>query len=496
MNLKELASALLIAHIHGDAEREITGMEADSRKVNPGDVFFCIPGLIADGHDFAPKAVELGAAALVTERVLDLSVPQIVVKDARYAMAALSAHFYRYASKSMKVIGITGTNGKTTSTYLIEKILSDQGFTTGLMGNIHIKVGDEYVENKSTNTQEAVELQRILRKMADCKTDYCVMEVTSNGLDMGRVKGVHFRTGIFTNLTQDHLDYHKTMDNYRAAKGLLFSRLGNSFSANPDERQFAVLNGDDPASDYFKSITAAQVITYGIDTPCDVRAEQIRVTSQGTEFKLVSFVGEAWFRMKLVGKFNVYNALGAIASTLAEGVALEQIRNSLEGVAVVEGRMEPVSEGQDYLVLVDYAHTPDGLENALSTIKEFAEGRIITVFGCGGDRDRTKRPLMGKVTAAYSDYLFVTSDNPRTEDPDAILQDIVPGLEEAGVPQNKYELIVDRKAAIQKAIELAGPGDVVLIAGKGHETYQDIMGVKHDFDDRLVAKAAIRGRSR
>lgn len=493
MKLQELASALLITHIHGDAETEITGIEADSRKIKTGDLFLCIPGLIADGHDYAPKAIALGASALVTERVLDLPIPQLVVKDARYAMAALSAHFYGYPSKELKLIGITGTNGKTTSTYLIEKILRDQGFTTGLMGTIQMKIGDTYTEMERT-TLEAVDLQRSFRQMREQKTDYCIMEVSSHALELGRVKGIHFRSGIFTNLTQDHLDYHKTMDAYAAAKGLLFSRLGNGFSADLKDRQYAILNADDAASHTFSKLTAAQIITYGIENECDVRATNIRITAQGTEFKLISFAGEAFFRMKLVGKFNVYNALGSIAAALAEGIPLEAIRNSLEDITVVDGRMEVVNEGQDYLVLVDYAHTPDGLENALSTVRDFAEGKVITVFGCGGDRDRTKRPLMGKVTAKYSDYLYVTSDNPRTENPDAILADIVPGLKEVNYPKEQYELIADRKKAIQKAIEGAGPKDVILIAGKGHETYQDVMGVKHDFDDRLVAKAAIRGR--
>ncbi|MDD9270028.1 UDP-N-acetylmuramoyl-L-alanyl-D-glutamate--2,6-diaminopimelate ligase [Paenibacillus sp. GCM10023248] len=496
MKLQELASVLLITYIHGNADTEITGIEADSRKIKPGNLFLCIPGLTVDGHDYAPKAIALGASALVTERVLDLPVPQLVVKDARYAMAALAAHFYGYPSQQMKMIGVTGTNGKTTTTYLLDKIISDQGFKTGLMGNIHIKIGEQYEENKATNTQESLELQRILRKMADAQVDYCVMETSSHGLEMGRVKGIHFRSGIFTNLTQDHLDYHQTMENYAAAKGLLFSRLGNEFSGDPQERQYAVLNADDAASELFGRLTAAQVITYGIEQPCDVRATNIRITAKGTSFQLVSFAGNAEFQMKLVGKFNVYNALGAISAALAEGFPLEAIKRSLESIAVVDGRMEVVDEGQDYLVLVDYAHTPDGLENALSTVREFAEGRVVTVFGCGGDRDKTKRPLMGKVTASYSDYLYVTSDNPRTEDPEAILRDIVPGLQEANYPDNRYELIADRKKAIQKAIEGAGPKDVILIAGKGHETYQDIMGVKHDFDDRLVAKAAIKGRTR
>ncbi|WNR46438.1 UDP-N-acetylmuramoyl-L-alanyl-D-glutamate--2,6-diaminopimelate ligase [Paenibacillus roseipurpureus] len=495
MKLQELASALLITRIHGDIDTEITGIEADSRKVKPGDLFLCIPGLKVDGHDYAPKAIALGASALVTERVLDVPVPQLVVKDARYAMAALAAHFYGYPSKSLKMIGITGTNGKTTSTYLLEKIIADRGFTTGLMGNIHIKIGDAYIENTATNTQEAHELQRILREMADAGTQYCMMEVSSHGLDMGRVKGIHFRSGIFTNLTQDHLDYHKTMESYAAAKGLLFARLGNDFSADPNLRQYAILNADDEASQMFQRVTAAQVITYGIDNECDVRASDIRMSSKGTEFHVNSFAGEAQFRMQLVGKFNVYNALGAITAALAEGFLLADIKASLERITSVDGRMEVVNEGQDYLVLVDYAHTPDGLENALSTVSEFAEGRVITVFGCGGDRDRTKRPLMGKIAAQYSDYIYVTSDNPRTENPEAILDDIEPGLLEVNYPANQYTLVADRKKAIHQAIDGAGPKDVILIAGKGHETYQDIMGVKHDFDDRLVAKAAIKGRT-
>lgn len=495
MKLTELASALLITRIVGDADTDITGIEADSRKIKPGDLFLCIPGLTVDGHDYAPKALALGASALVTERELDLPIPQLVVKDARYAMAALAAHFYGYPSEEMKMIGITGTNGKTTTTYLLEKILADQGFTTGLMGNIHIKIGNEYHENKATNTQEALELQRILRQMADSGTEYCVMEVSSHGLAMGRVKGVSFRTGIFTNLTQDHLDYHKTMEAYTEAKGLLFARLGNSFNGEPAGRKYAVLNVDDAASERFEELTAAQVITYGIDQPCDVQATDIRMTSQGTAFEVRTFAGNRSLQLRLVGKFNVYNTLAAISAALAEGISLDAICDSLAAVQVVEGRMEVVDEGQPYLVLVDYAHTPDGLENALSTVCEFAEGRVITVFGCGGDRDRTKRPVMGKVAASYSDYVYVTSDNPRTEDPEAILRDIVPGLEELHYPEDQITLIADRRKAIQMAIEGAGPKDVVLIAGKGHETYQDMMGVKHDFDDRLIARAAIRGRN-
>ncbi|WP_284638752.1 UDP-N-acetylmuramoyl-L-alanyl-D-glutamate--2,6-diaminopimelate ligase [Paenibacillus silviterrae] len=495
MQLKELASLLMVRRVVGDESIELTGIQTDSRKVAPGDLFICITGLSVDGHKFAEAAIGLGAAALIVERELDVPVPQLIVKDSRYAMAVVASHFYGYPSRELKVIGVTGTNGKTTTSYLLEKILRDQGHTTGLMGNIHIKVGDEFLVNHSTNTQEALELQRILRRMRDVGTEYCIMEVSSHGLALGRVKGTQFRTGIFTNLTQDHLDYHGTMEKYQAAKALLFSRMGNGFSAKPEERAFAVLNADDAATADFAEQTAAQVITYGIERQADVRAENIRVTAKGTEFRCVTFAGTTDFAMKLVGEFNVYNSLGAIAAALAEGIELERIKESLEGVASVEGRMEIVDEGQPFLVLVDYAHTPDGLENALATIRQFAEGRVISVFGCGGDRDRRKRPLMGQVTAKYSDYLLVTSDNPRTEEPQQILEDIVPGIREAGFDEDSYELVVDRREAIHKAIRLAGPKDIVLIAGKGHETYQEIMGRKIDFDDRLVAKDAIRGRS-
>ncbi|MFE5319872.1 UDP-N-acetylmuramoyl-L-alanyl-D-glutamate--2,6-diaminopimelate ligase [Paenibacillus sp. NPDC056579] len=495
MQLKELASQLAVSRILGDAETEFTGIQTDSRKVRPGDLFLCIPGLVTDGHQFAAKAVELGAAALVVEHDVDVNVPKLLVKDSRYAMAVIANYFYGYPSREMKLIGVTGTNGKTTSTYLIDAILSDQGFRTGLMGTIQMKIGSEITLMERT-TLEAIDLQRNLRLMADAGTDYCVMEVSSHALDLGRVKGCGFRTGIFTNLTQDHLDYHETMEQYQAAKGLLFSRMGNEFHGDPSRHSYAVLNADDPASDYYAKQTAAQVITYGIDRQADVRAEDIQITSKGTRFRCVTFRGTADFHTRLVGKFNVYNALGAITAALLEGIPIEAVKQSLEAVQSVDGRMEVVDGGQPFLVLVDYAHTPDGLENALSTIKQFAAGRIITVFGCGGDRDRKKRPLMGKVAASYSDYLYVTSDNPRSEDPRSILEDIIPGIEQAGMSSDRFELIADRREAIQKAVAQATSDDVVLIAGKGHETYQEIMGVKHDFDDRKVAKEAIRGRYR
>ncbi|MCR8634968.1 UDP-N-acetylmuramoyl-L-alanyl-D-glutamate--2,6-diaminopimelate ligase [Paenibacillus radicis (ex Xue et al. 2023)] len=498
MQLKELASRLTASRISGDGSINITGIQIDSRKVKPGDLFVCVSEKIGikDRHLFAEQAVSNGASALVVEYDVESDVPKLFVKNTWDALSILSCHFYEYPSNSMKVIGITGTNGKTTSSYLLEKILSHNGFVTGLMGNIHVKIGSDYIINHENNTQDAHNLQRNFRKMVEQGTDYCIIEVSSHGLDMGRVKGTKFRTGIFTNLTQDHLNYHGSMENYKAAKGLLFSRLGNEYVSDPDEQRFAVLNADDPASVDYARLTAAQIVTYGITNEADVRADMIKMNSKGTSFRCTTFRGTLDFQTHLIGEFNVYNSLAAITAALLEGITLESIKESLESIGSVEGRMEVVDEGQDFLVLVDYAHTPDGLDNALSTIKQFAEGQIHCVFGCGGDRDRTKRPVMGAVTARYSNHLYVTSDNPRMEDPQRIVEDIEPGIVSAGFSKDSYELIVDRKAAIKKAIAAASPKDVVLIAGKGHETYQDIQGIKHDFDDRSVAKEAIRGRYR
>jgi len=493
MRLKDIGLLLAVSRIIGDENIEITGIQMHHAKVKPGDLFFCIRGAVFDGHDYAPAAIRSGAAAIVAERELDVPVPQLVVKDSRYAMAIISAHFYGYPSDEMNVIGVTGTNGKTTTCLMIEHILSGLGYPTGLMGTVKIKIGEKEYPAERT-TMESLELQRWFRQMREADAEYAVMEVSSHALELGRVKGVNFRTAVFTNLTQDHLDFHQTMEKYKAAKALLFSRMGNTFGSTPGRQKFAVLNADDPASDDFARQTAAQVITYGIHREADVRAADIRVTASGTAFTVSGFGGDMQFRMKLLGKFNVYNALAATAAVLAEGIPLSDIGKRLERMEVAPGRMETVDGGQPFLVIVDYAHTPDGLRNALSAIKEFAERKIICVFGCGGDRDRTKRPRMGAIAAELSDYVIVTSDNPRTEDPEAILRDIEAGLKEAECGSDRYELITDRRQAIQKAIEMASPKDVVLIAGKGHETYQIIGDRTLHFDDREEAMEAIRRR--
>lgn len=493
MQIKELADLLLHATLDGESSTVITGIEFDSRQVQEGDLFICLVGHQQDGHHYAQAAVEQGAAALVVERKLAVEAPQIIVKDTRYAMAVIASHYYRYPSHEMSVIGITGTNGKTTTAALIEKILADHGHITGLMGTVRMKIGNESYDTRNT-TQDALEIQRNFRKMRDADTRYCVMEVSSHGLALGRVKGIDFRTAIFTNLSQDHLNFHISMERYKAAKGLLFSRLGNTFSPLPEKCKFAVLNADDEASIEYRELTSAEVLTYGIEQEADVKASDIRLSSRGTTFLLTSFAGNMEFQMNLVGKFNVYNALAAITAALCEGISLDHIQQSFLTIYGVDGRFEPVAAGQDYSVIVDYAHTPDGLENVLATVKDIAAGRTICVFGCGGDRDQSKRPIMGEIAARYSDYIIVTSDNPRTEDPVAIMEHIKAGLTEAGVDHTKYELIEDRQLAIQKAVEIAGPKDVVLIAGKGHETYQEINGIRHNFDDRVVAKNAIRSR--
>lgn len=493
MKLNELTSVLAAAVIIGDGEINVSGLQTDSRQVIPGDLFICLPGHTVDGHDYAGEAGDNGAAALVVNRRLQTALPQVIVKDCRFAMAVLADTFYGQPSKRMTTIGVTGTNGKTTTTYLIDKIMSDYGLKTGLIGTIQMKYGGRSFPMSGT-TPEALELQRSLNDMAQAGAQFCVMEVSSHALEQGRVKGTDFRTAVFTNLTQDHLDYHNSVEEYQSAKGLFFSRLGNAFAKDPKQRKYAVLNADDKASEQFAKLTSAEVITYGLHENADVRASGIAITAQGTSFHVDTFRGSTDISLKMIGKFNVYNTMASIAVALLEEVPLQDIKKSLESVPGVEGRVEAVDAGQPFAVIVDYAHTPDGLDNVLRTIKEFAQGKILTVFGCGGDRDTSKRPIMGRIAARFSDTVIVTSDNPRSEDPDLILKDIEAGLLEDGVSEKRYQLIVDRRQAIKKAIEMASPGDVVLIAGKGHETYQLIAGKMFDFDDRIVAKEAIRGR--
>ena len=490
MRLRELAAPILMKRIIGKDDVTIESITADSRQVKPGSLFVALRGYTVDGHDYVHKAVEAGASAVVVEQAIEgLAAPQVVVRDTRAAVAVLASVFYRHPSKQMKVIGITGTNGKTTTTFLIERVLQEAGFKTGLIGTIIAKIGDEEIEMVNT-TPEALELQSMFKRMLDVGTQYVVMEVSSHAVELKRVAGIDFHTAVFTNLTQDHLDYHETMEAYRHAKSKFFSQLGSTYADDLADNKFSIVNVDDPEADFFIAASTAQGITYGIDNPADVRATNVKIEADGVSYTVESYAGTLDFRLQMTGKFSVYNALAATAACLAEGFTLEGIKHALESVEGVNGRFERVRAGQEFQVIVDYSHTPDSLENALKTVREFAKGKVYCIVGCGGDRDPGKRPLMAKIAADYADEAILTSDNPRTEDPERILDDM-----EAGVVsmQGRYVRITDRIAAIKHAVEKAQGDDVILIAGKGHETYQIIGRTKHHFDDREVAAQAIRG---
>ncbi|MBN6887061.1 UDP-N-acetylmuramoyl-L-alanyl-D-glutamate--2,6-diaminopimelate ligase [Cytobacillus horneckiae] len=486
MKLHTLLQKLQPYLTYNEEDIEITSIENDNRTVEEGSLFVCIKGYTVDGHDFASSAVEKGAVAVIAERQLNLPVPVFVVKNTRRAMALLADAFYGQPSQQLHLIGVTGTNGKTTISHIIDKILADAGKTTGLIGTMYTKIGNQTFEVKNT-TPESLTLQRTFKKMKDSGVTSAVMEVSSHSLDEGRVHGCDYDIAVFTNLTQDHLDYHQTMDEYRRAKGLLFAQLGNAF--HYDRPKYAILNADDAASYDYEKSTSAYVLSYGIDHDADFRATHIQMTSAGTSFDLITPVGSYSIQMQLIGKFSVYNVLASIAAAFASNIPMESIIHSVEEVKGVSGRFETVDAGQDFSVIVDYSHTPDSLENALKTVKQIAGQRIFTVVGCGGDRDRSKRPIMAKIACEYSTDAIFTSDNPRTEDPDEILKDM-----EAGVKGQSYKVITDRKEAIEYAVKQAGKGDCILIAGKGHETYQQIGHEIIDFDDRLIAKAAIEER--
>lgn len=486
MNLHQIIDCLHLLTPYNGPNVDISSIENDNRKVNKGSLFICLKGYTVDGHDFAKSAVENGAVAILAERKLDLEVPVVVVKDTFRAMAVIADAFYGQPSQKLHLIGITGTNGKTTTSHLIERIFADQNKKTGLIGTMYTKIGEDKIENKNT-TPDSVTLQQTFRTMVDKNVEMAVMEVSSHALDLGRVHGTDFDVAVFTNLSQDHLDYHETMEEYKRAKGLLFSQLGNSF--NLSKPKYAIFNTDDLTYHDYSKMTAAHIVTYGIDNEADVKATHIKMTPAGTTFDIV-IQGKAYpITIQLAGKFNVYNVLASIAASIVSNIPLSDIISSLEKIEGVSGRFELVKAGQDFSVIVDYAHTPEALENVLKTIKQFADKEIFTVVGCGGDRDKTKRPLMAQIACLYSTVPIFTSDNPRSEDPISILKDM-----EEGVLGKSYHSIVDRKEAIKYAINHAKQGDVILIAGKGHETYQTIGGQNFDFDDRLVAKEAIEER--
>ncbi|WP_416151832.1 UDP-N-acetylmuramoyl-L-alanyl-D-glutamate--2,6-diaminopimelate ligase [Salipaludibacillus sp. HK11] len=484
MPLKKLVDLLPAYNYIGEEDPLIESLEMDSREIKKGSLFFCVPGYTVDGHDFAEQAVQMGAVALVVEKELPVNVPMIKVRDVKRTMAILSAHFYQLPSSKMHMIGVTGTNGKTTTTHLIHKILSDYQVETAIIGTMYMKYKGKEVKVKNT-TPESLVLQKEFSAMYNEGVKAVAMEVSSHALELGRVHGTGFNIGVFTNLSQDHLDYHVTMERYGQAKGLLFSQLGSSYDKS--EQNVAILNMDDSFFNKLEIMTAVPILTYGIDSQADFRATEVNIHENGANFTL-DFAGVNYdIDLQLTGRFSVYNALAAIATAYASGVPLASIQASLAQIPGVSGRFEKVDIDAPFHVIVDYAHTPDSLKNVLETIREFAKGKVSVIIGCGGDRDRSKRPKMASIAEELADFVYLTSDNPRSEDPLSIIREM-----ETGMTKENYQVIENRKSAIFAAIQHAEENEVILIAGKGHETYQIIGNDTYEFDDRTVAMEAAK----
>lgn len=484
-NLSELALLIPEAKIFGD-DVEISGIEHDSRKVAAKNLFVCMEGAHVDGHKFIPQAVERGAVAILTTRknfTPSENISALIVPDMLNALAVIVPYFYDYPARAMRVVGVTGTNGKTTTTYILREIFSTAGLKVGLIGTIQILIDDESFPNPNT-TPNVIDLQHIFADMRAKNIQVVVMEVSSHALAENRVAGVEFDTAIFTNLTQDHLDFHGTMENYLRAKAKLFDMISRK-GRKPNKS--AVVNVDDAASEEILRHCHGNKITYAIENPADLHAVDLNVRADGMKFKVRADFGVMDLILHVTGLFNVYNVLATIGAALAENISPEVIKRALENFHGVPGRFERIFSSAPFEVIVDYAHTPDGVKNVLETARQIVTGKIITVFGCGGDRDNRKRPLMGKLAAELSDVVIATSDNPRTENPEKILDDIERGI----VDKKFYERIADRRAAIFRAIELANSGDVVLILGKGHENYQILNTGTIHFDDREIAREAI-----
>lgn len=467
MKLSQILKNVKVKNEYTD--REVTDVTSDSRQVKEGFLFVCIKGASFDGHSVAQQMLDIGAVAVVCE--YDLGVKnQIIVDDTRKAYSPICASFFGNPADSLKLIGLTGTNGKTTTTFLIKQILENVGKKVGLIGTVQNMVGDEVYPAHYT-TPDPHELQSLFRKMVDAGCEYCIMEVSSQALAQGRVEGIHFHIGAFTNLTQDHLDYHKTWENYFESKKLLFKACDCAVTNLDDEYGLKIVDG-----------CGCRVVTYGVDNmKADFVARNVGFSANGVRYDLV---GEKMGRVScpIPGRFSVYNSLCATSVALTLGVDFTDVLEAISKSNGVKGRIEVVpTPNQDYTVIIDYAHSPDGLENIISSLKEIANGRVVTVFGCGGDRDRTKRPKMGKIAAELSDFCVVTSDNPRSENPSAIIEDILEGMKDTATP---YEVVENRKEAIAWAMKNAQPNDIILLAGKGHETYQILPTGTIHFDER------------
>jgi UDP-N-acetylmuramoyl-L-alanyl-D-glutamate--2,6-diaminopimelate ligase len=483
MILADLLARLPQAENSADPRLPVSHVTHDSRLVQPGSMFVAIRGLAADGNQFVDVAFRKGASVVVSEAAAPPGVAWVRVPDARASLALFSAAVLGDPSRALTLVGVTGTNGKTTTTHLIDAALRAHGKKVGLLGTVQYRIGDRVAEAVRT-TPEASDLQALFREMADAGCSHAVLEVSSHSLELKRVHGCEFQVAVFTNLTRDHLDFHGDMNRYFAAKRILFDALLR-------EDGWAILNADDDRTPGLTATTRGRVWTYGLDRPADLRARDVVLSLEGTRFQVDSPAGSFEIQTPLLGRFNVQNLLAAFGAALALGVPPETAILGLASLAGVPGRLERVAVGQDFTVVVDYAHTDDALKNLLETVRELRPRRIITVFGCGGDRDRTKRPLMGAVAARLSDVVVVTSDNPRSEPPEAILEEIQRGMN--GTRRAQRHVIVDRREAIGRALGMAGPGDAVVIAGKGHETYQVLRDRTVPFDDRQVAREALSG---
>ena len=472
MKLRQLLQGLNPLEMTADPNVEILDVTSDSRQVRPGSLFVAVTGFAADGNRFIPMAMEKGAAVVVTAKKPEQDIPYVLVESDRYALAILGTNFYGCPAQSMTMIGVTGTNGKTSTTWLLKQVLQKaKQAKVGLIGTMENHIGDEILETERT-TPESIELQALFARMRDAGCSYVVMEVSSHALSLDRVAGIHFDVAAFTNLTEDHLDFHKTMEEYCDAKAILFSRCGK-----------AVVNGDDAWAQRITKDCQVPVLATAVAGCGDLRAEDVQMMSDGIRFTAVYGQEKAEISVPIPGKFTVYNVLSVLGIALQLGIGLEEASGVLRQVAGVKGRVEVVpTPGKPYTVLIDYAHTPDGLENVLSSVRDFCKGRLIAVFGCGGDRDPIKRPIMGGIGVQIADIAIITSDNPRTEDPEAIIADIVQGVGDA----KNYKIVADRQKAIHYAMDIAEKDDIIVLAGKGHETYQIVGHTKLHMDEREI----------
>ncbi len=487
MNLKILIDTIKIKEIFGDTDIDITGLSYDSRKISSGNIFFALKGAHTNGTEFAEQAISKGATCIISETKIDnCRCTNIVVNDVLDSMSKISAKFYDYPDKKLTIIGVTGTNGKTSITYMTESIFKNLNIDIGVIGTISYRYADVVIDAPNT-TPQSLDLYKMMSEMVESKIKYLIMEVSSHSLALGRVSGIEFDIAIFTNLTQDHLDFHKTMNNYFDTKKRLFYSLSNNLKNN---KKFAIINSDDLYGKQLleDSNITANKISYSIsskDSSLFCLAKNISLNSTGSCFDLETSFGNARINVNQIGLHNVYNILAVISVCVAAGIDLKLVIESLKNMTGAPGRLERIKSDRNFSVIVDYAHTDDALKNVLSAIKNLNPAKIITVFGCGGNRDKTKRPKMAKVACSMSDFVFITSDNPREEDPVEITKDIETGAKE--ISKTNYKIIVDREQAIEQAIFAAKEKDVVLIAGKGHENYQIIGRTKIHFDDREVA---------